>query len=213
MRVGIINFGIDGNFDVAHKTWGFFSEFESDVVFSIGQGITTEQNIKEKFPNSIFNRNLSLTGSDSEKNVKLIKEGFLLLNGDYDFIILNKINNYVIADDGYDFLKNSDDQDAISGYRPIKIIGKQLFFVPDNFFIGTYANMKTLINNLPDNVETDINDVIPKTLLNNELYIKDIGPFFTIEEVFDNIPNGYQNLAPHELRIKAKEWKERKTNI
>jgi hypothetical protein len=209
MRVGIIIYGLDGNFDIANKTWDFINHFDSDVVFSIGQGITTEAITMEKFPNSKFNRDMSLEGSNSERCVRLLKKGYTLLNGQYDTIIIIKINSYIIADNGFDFLLNCNEDDRIYAYRPIKIIGKQLFYVPDYFFIGSHKNMDTMINNLPDTIDTDINDVIPKTLLKNELYIQDIGPFFYIEEVFNNIVNSYMNLTPYELKIKAEEWKKR----
>jgi hypothetical protein len=210
MKAGIIIYGIDGNFDIASRTWSFIENFDSDVVFSIGQGITTEALTKEKYPNSKFNRDMTLDGSESERNIRLIKQGYSLLNNDYDFVILIKINSYIIADNGFDFLNDCCAKDKIYGYRPIKIIGKQLFFVPDYFFIGSNQNMDVLIKNLPDVVETDINDIIPKTLLKNELYIQDIGPFFYIEEVFNNIITTYQNMTPYELKIKAAEWKQRK---
>lgn len=209
MRLGIVIYGLDGNFDIANKTWSFINNFESDVVFSIGQGITTEAIIKEKFPTSKFIRDMSLNGTDSEKNVSLIKQGYAQLTNHYDYIILMKINSYIIADNGFDFLLKCNEEDRIYGYRPIKIIGKQLFYVPDYFFIGTQKNMDILVDNLPDAVETDINDIIPKTLLKNELYIQDIGPFFYIDEVFNNIVNSYMNLTPYELKIKAEEWKKR----
>lgn len=210
MKAGVIIYGLEGNFDIASKTWSYIDNFDSDVVFSIGQGITTEAAIKEKYPNCKFNRDMTLDGTDSERNIRLIKQGYSLLKNDYDFIILMKINSYIIADDGFDFLNNCNESDKIYGYRPIKIIGKQLFFVPDYFFIGLQKNMDTLVSNLPDIVETDINDIIPKTLLKNELYIQDIGPFFYIEEVFNNIVTSYQNMTPYELKIKAAEWKLRK---
>jgi hypothetical protein len=210
MKAGIIIYGTEGNFDIASRTWSFIENFDSDVVFSIGQGITTEALTKEKYPNSKFNRDMTLDGSESERNIRLIKQGYSLLNNDYDFIILMKINSYIIADNGFDFLNDCNANDKIYGYRPIKIIGKQLFFVPDYFFIGSHKNMGTLIENLPDVVETDLNDIIPKTLLKNELYIQDIGPFFYIEEVFNNIVTTYQNMTPYELKIKAAEWKQRK---
>jgi hypothetical protein len=210
MKAGIIIYGLEGNFDIAYKTWDFIDKFESEVVFSIGQGITTEAIVKERFPNSKFNRDMSLDGNESERSIKLIKQGYSLLNNEYDFIILLKINSYIIGDNGFDFLLNCNEIDRVYGYRPIKIIGKQLFYVPDYFFIGTQKNMDILINNLPDTIDTDINDVIPKTLLKNELYIQDIGPFFYIDEVFNNIVNSYMNLTPYELKIKAEEWKKRK---
>jgi hypothetical protein len=210
MKAGVIIYGLEGNFDIASKTWSFIDNFESDVVFSIGQGITTEAAIKEKYPSCKFNRDMTLDGTDSERNVRLIKQGYSLLKNDYDFVILMKINSYIIADNGFDFLNDCNESDKIYGYRPIKIIGKQLFYVPEYFFIGTQKNMNTLVNNLPDVVETDINDIIPKTLLKNELYIQDIGPFFYIEEVFNNIVTSYQNMTPYELKIKAAEWKLRK---
>lgn len=209
MRAGIILYGLDGNFNVASSTWSFIDKFDSDVVFSIGQGITTEAIIKEKYPNSSFIRSMDLTGTESEKNIQLIKRGFTLLKNEYDFILIVKINSYIVADNGFDFLMNCNELDKIYGYRPIKIIGKQLFYVPDYFFIGNQQNMSLLINNLPDNIDTDINDVIPKVLLKNELYIQDIGPFFYIEEVYNNILNNHQKLSPHELRIKANEWKQK----
>jgi hypothetical protein len=210
MKAGIIIYGLEGNFDIASRTWSFIDNFDSDVVFSIGQGITTEALTKEKYPNSKFNRDMTLDGSESERNVRLIKQGYSLLNNEYDFVILMKINSYIIADNGFDFLNDCNENDKIYGYRPIKIIGKQLFYVPDYFFIGLHGNMDVLIKNLPNVVETDINDMIPKTLLKNELYIQDIGPFFYIEEVFNNIVTSYQNLTPYELKIKAAEWKLRK---
>jgi hypothetical protein len=210
MKAGVIIYGLEGNFDIASKTWSFIENFDSDVVFSIGQGITTEAVIKGKYPNAKFNRDMTIEGSDSERNIRLIKQGYSLLKNEYDFIILMKINSYIIADDGFYFLNNCNESDKIYGYRPIKIIGKQLFFVPDYFFIGSQKNMNVLVSDLPDIVETDINDVIPKTLLKNELYIQDIGPFFYIEEVFNNIVTSYQNLTPYELKIKAAEWKLRK---
>lgn len=210
MKAGIIIYGLEGNFDIASKTWSYIDNFDSDVVFSIGQGITTEAIIKEKYPNAKFNRDMTLEGSDSERNIRLIKQGYSLLKNEYDFIILMKINSYIIADDGFDFLNNCNESDKIYGYRPIKIIGKQLFYVPEYFFIGSQKNMNILVSDLPDIVETDLNDVIPKTLLKNELYIQDIGPFFYIEEVFNNIVTSYQNLTPYELKIKAAEWKLRK---
>jgi len=210
MKAGIIIYGLEGNFDIASKTWSYIDNFDSDVVFSIGQGITTEAIIKEKYPNAKFNRDMTLEGSDSERNIRLIKQGYSLLKNEYDFIILMKINSYIIADDGFDFLNNCNESDKIYGYRPIKIIGKQLFYVPEYFFIGSQKNMNILVSALPDIVETDLNDVIPKTLLKNELYIQDIGPFFYIEEVFNNIVTSYQNLTPYELKIKAAEWKLRK---
>lgn len=210
MKAGIIIYGLEGNFDIASKTWSYIDNFDSDVVFSIGQGITTEAIIKEKYPNAKFNRDMTLEGSDSERNIRLIKQGYSLLKNEYDFIILMKINSYIIADDGFDFLNNCNESDKIYGYRPIKIIGKQLFYVPEYFFIGSQKNMDILVSDLPDIIDTDINDVIPKTLLKNELYIQDIGPFFYIEEVFNNIVTSYQNLTPYELKIKAAEWKLRK---
>jgi len=210
MKAGIIIYGLEGNFDIASKTWSYIDNFDSDVVFSIGQGITTEAIIKEKYPNAKFNRDMTLEGSDSERNIRLIKQGYSLLKNEYDFIILMKINSYIIANDGFDFLNNCNESDKIYGYRPIKIIGKQLFYVPEYFFIGSQKNMNILVSDLPDIVETDLNDVIPKTLLKNELYIQDIGPFFYIEEVFNNIVTSYQNLTPYELKIKAAEWKLRK---
>ena len=210
MKAGIIIYGLEGNFDIASKTWSYIDNFDSDVVFSIGQGITTEAIIKEKYPNAKFNRDMTLEGSDSERNIRLIKQGYSLLKNEYDFIILMKINSYIIANDGFDFLNNCNESDKIYGYRPIKIIGKQLFYVPEYFFIGSQKNMDILVSDLPDIIDTDINDVIPKTLLKNELYIQDIGPFFYIEEVFNNIVTSYQNLTPYELKIKAAEWKLRK---
>lgn len=210
MRAGVIFYGLDGNFDFASSTWSFIDKFESDIVVSIGQGITVETKVKEKFPNSNFLRIMDLNGTESEKCVKLIKEGFKLLKGEYDVILLVKINSFIIANDGFDFLLSCNSDEKIYGYRPIKIIGNQLFYVPDYFFIGSYNNMKLLINELPEIIETDIYDMIPKTLLKNELYIQDIGPFFYIEEAFNNLTGSYQNISPHELRIKSIEWKQRK---
>jgi len=208
-KAGIIFYGLEGNFNIASNTWKFIDNFNADVVFSIGQGITTEAITKEKYPNSSFIRTMDLTGTDSEKHIQLIKRGYELLKGEYDNILLVKINSYIIADNGFEFLLDCNSNEKIYGYRPIKIIGKQLFYVPDYFFIGTQNTMDILLKNLPDVVDTDINDIIPKILLKNELYIQDIGPFFYIEEVYNNITNGNQNLSPHELRIKAIEWKQR----
>ena len=83
MKAGIIIYGLEGNFDIASRTWSFIDNFDSDVVFSIGQGITTEALTKEKYPNSKFNRDMTLDGSESERNVRLIKQGYSLLNNEW----------------------------------------------------------------------------------------------------------------------------------
>lgn len=209
MTAGILIYGTEGNFELAHKTWKFLENFDCDLIFSIGIGVTTENRIKEIYPKSKFHRETFDNENDTINNLKLIKSGFSLFDKKYDYIILMKINSYIIVQNGFEFLYDCDQQDCICGYRPIKLIGKKLFYVPDYFFIGNNENMEKLIKNLPDNCETNITDIIPKILLENDLYVRDIGPYMNMEEVYNNVLPNQTNLSPHELKILAAEWRQK----
>lgn len=210
MTAGVIVYGVDGNFELAHKTWKFLEKFEYDIVFSVSQGLITESRIKDIFPNSNFYRCIDDSFNETDKILHLIKKGFSFLKKNYDCLILIKLNSYMIAENGFDFLYDCIENDSICGYRPIKLIGSKLFHVPDYFFIGKYDNMVKLILNLPDESETDITNIIATILLQNELYVKDIGPFFNMEEVYNNILPNQLTLTPYELKIKSAEWKQKK---
>lgn len=210
MTAGIIIYGTEGNFELAHKSWDFIKIFESDIIFSIKSIDFTSYKLKDKFPNSKLYECTEQFENDSELNLHLLKKGYSLLKKNYDYVIIMKINSFIVNKNGYEFLLNCKNNDCICGYRPIKIVGKNSFYVPDNFFIGNQKNIGKLIENLPNTVETELSDIIPRTLLENDLYVKDIGPYFNIEEVFNNILPNQINLSLHELKSKAIEWKSKK---
>lgn len=227
-KLAVLVWGMFREFEHAHKTWSFLSDFDYDIFFSTWDKtyeentqlkinineIVEKERILKYFPNAFVN-------IESENDVGLItntkkmsyhwRKLFVLsinTNFEYEYVLLIRPDLYIKENGLSNLLKNFK-ENHILGLSDITHSGSPMYhFVQDCLFFGKYNIMRDvfLSFNPTDCNHPFIHYHLAKHFVYNDVYVqsipKSILDFFVMRSVHREI----KNLDFETLRKLGLEW-------